>query len=82
MTLAARLAQQTGAVTLLAWGERLPWGRGYVVHVLPADAISASKEEDAVVQMNQALEALVLQHPGQYLWGYARYKQPRTDAHA
>jgi len=82
MTLAARLAQQTGAVTLLVWGERLSCGRGYVVHVLPADAISACEGEDAVVRMNQALEALVLQHPGQYLWGYARYKQPRADAQA
>ncbi|MEI7514817.1 MAG: lysophospholipid acyltransferase family protein [Betaproteobacteria bacterium] len=82
MTLAARLAQQTGAVTLLAWGERLRCGRGYVVHVLPAQAITAAQGEDAVVQMNRALEALVLQHPGQYLWGYARYKQPRADAQA
>jgi len=79
MTLAARLAQQTGAMSLLAWGERLPWGRGYVVHVLPTQAIAAASGDDAVVQMNQALEALILQHPGQYLWGYARYKQPRAD---
>jgi KDO2-lipid IV(A) lauroyltransferase len=28
MTLSARLAQQTGAQVLLAWGERLPRGRG------------------------------------------------------
>jgi KDO2-lipid IV(A) lauroyltransferase len=49
------------------------------VHVLPAHAITAAQGEDAVVQMNQTLEALVLQHPGQYLWGYARYKQPRAD---
>jgi KDO2-lipid IV(A) lauroyltransferase len=80
MTLAVRLAQQTGAVTLLVWGERQSLGRGYVVHVLPAHAITAEQGEDAVVQMNRALEALVLQHPGQYLWGYARYKQPRADA--
>ena len=80
MTLAVRLAQQTGAVTLLVWGERLSLGRGYVVHVLPAHTITAEQGEDAVVQMNRALEALVLQHPGQYLWGYARYKQPRADA--
>jgi KDO2-lipid IV(A) lauroyltransferase len=26
MTLSARLAQQTGACVLLAWGERLSWG--------------------------------------------------------
>jgi KDO2-lipid IV(A) lauroyltransferase len=30
--------------------------------------------------MNQTLEALISQHPGQYLWGYARYKQPRAEA--
>ena len=35
MTLSARLAAQSGATVLLAWGERLPWGRGYVVHVSP-----------------------------------------------
>jgi KDO2-lipid IV(A) lauroyltransferase len=80
MTLAARLAQQTGAVTLLAWGERLPWGQGYVVHVAPVPALGGAQGDDAVVQMNQSLEALISQHPGQYLWGYARYKQPRGDA--
>ena len=26
-----------------------------------------------------ALEQLVLHHADQYLWGYARYKQPRSD---
>jgi len=79
MTLSARLAQQTGAVTLMAWGERLSWGRGYVVHVLPYLAPETVPGDAAVVQLNQALEALVRQHPGQYLWGYARYKSPRRD---
>jgi KDO2-lipid IV(A) lauroyltransferase len=80
MTLATRLAQQTGAITLLAWGERLSWGRGYVVHVLPIDTALSGIGEDAVLQMNQTLEAMISQHPGQYLWGYARYKQPRAEA--
>jgi KDO2-lipid IV(A) lauroyltransferase len=79
MTLSARLAQQTGAVTLMAWGERLAWGRGYVVHVLHYLAPETVPGDAAVVQLNQALEALVRQHPGQYLWGYARYKSPRQD---
>lgn len=35
MTLAARLAQQVDATVLLVWSERLPWARGYVVHVAP-----------------------------------------------
>ena len=33
MTLGARLARQTGAAVLLAWCERLPQGRGYVIRV-------------------------------------------------
>jgi len=33
--------------------------------------------EQAALQINRAMEVLVLQSPGQYLWGYARYKQPR-----
>jgi len=34
--------------------------------------------EVAVVQINQAMERLVRERPGQYLWGYARYKGPRS----
>jgi lauroyl/myristoyl acyltransferase len=29
--------------------------------------------------MNQGIEAMVRRAPGQYLWGYARDKQPRTE---
>jgi KDO2-lipid IV(A) lauroyltransferase len=79
MTLAARLAQQTGAVLLLAWGERLARGAGYVVHLsslaaeLPADA-----QAESAAAINQAMESLIRQCPQQYLWGYDRYKKPRT----
>jgi len=34
----------------------------------------------AVVQINQAMERMILACPAQYLWGYARYKSPRQDA--
>jgi KDO2-lipid IV(A) lauroyltransferase len=34
----------------------------------------------AVSLVNHAIEALVLSQPGQYLWGYARYKTPRQEA--
>ena len=37
MTLAVRLALQTQSTLLFAWGERLPWGRGYRVHVSPLE---------------------------------------------
>lgn len=78
MTLAARLVQQTGAALLLIWGERLPGGQGYVVHVLPAPAIAKdTPAEDAAATVNAAMEGLIRRAPGQYLWGYHRYKQPR-----
>jgi KDO2-lipid IV(A) lauroyltransferase len=80
MTLSARLAAQTGATVLLAWGQRLSWGRGYVVHVSALDRPLPLDLQEAVLQLNQAMEALVRQSPGQYLWGYARYKQPRDAA--
>jgi len=78
MTLAARLVQQTGARLLLIWGERLPGGQGFVVHVLPAPEIAKdASAEDAATTVNAAMESLIRRAPGQYLWGYHRYKQPR-----
>ena len=77
MTLAARLAAQTGARVVLIWGERLAWGRGYRLHCHVLGHALSSDLDVAVVQINQAMERLVRQRPGQYLWGYARYKGPR-----
>ena len=78
MTLAARLVQQTGAALLLIWGERLPGGAGFVVHVLPAPRIEKdASTEDGAATINSSMESLIRRAPGQYLWGYHRYKQPR-----
>lgn len=79
MTLSARLAQQTGATVLLAWGERLGWGRGYTVHIRPLNETLSDDKGIAATQINGAMEQLIQQQPGQYLWGYARYKQPRKE---
>lgn len=84
MTLAAKLAQQPGAVLLLIWCERLPRGRGYVIHVCepsePLPGPDSSQAESAAV-INRAMERLILQCPQQYLWGYNRYKAGRAEAH-
>ena len=79
MTLSVRLAQQTGATVLMAWGERLPWGRGYRVHVQPLPAALPLENAQALQLINAALEKLIRDCPQQYLWGYARYKQPRQE---
>ncbi len=81
MTLAARLAMQTGAVLLPVSCERLPKGRGYIVKIRPAVDLPAHSDLlSTVTHINQAIETIVLSQPGQYLWGYGRYKTPRQEA--
>jgi KDO2-lipid IV(A) lauroyltransferase len=79
MTLSARLAQQTGATVLLVWGERLSWGRGYRVHLKPLSASLPTAPAQAAELINREMELLIGTCPQQYLWGYARYKQPRQE---
>lgn len=87
MTLAARLAQQTGAEIVLMRCERLPHGAGYALHVSPmseplpeGDPADEAHQIACATAVNRAMERLVLQSPGQYLWGYHRYKAPRGAA--
>ena len=86
MTLAARLALQNGAVLLPVSCERLPRGAGYFLKIWPAvtglEMEGKSAMLHAVTRINEAIEAIVLSQPGQYLWGYARYKTPRRDSSA
>lgn len=82
MTLAARLALQTGATVVLARCERLSWGRGFELFFEEMPVELSSELDPAVVQINQAMEHTIRQCPQQYLWGYGRYKQPRKEAMA
>ena len=74
MTLAPRLAAREGAVCLIAFARRLSWGRGYALSIraypeaLPGEAPART--------LNRALEEVIRACPGQYLWGYNRYKVP------
>jgi len=87
MTLAARMVQQTGAVPVLLWCERLGGSAGFVVHVHALDeALPDAKDQSEAAQvaaasvMNRAMERVINQNPAQYLWGYHRYKQPRGQS--
>ncbi len=82
MTLPARLAQQTGAAIVLAWAERLPWGRGFRIHLRSWDEGIAADPHAAARQVNEQMERLIRECPAQYLWGYARYKEPRHESAA
>lgn len=80
MTLVSRLVQQSGAAWLLSWSERLPDGRGYVIRVsAPDEPFPAGGDPaECAAVINRAMEKLILQCPGQYLWSYNRYKPPRV----
>lgn len=83
MTLLPRLAQQSGAQVLLCWCERLGAGNGYVMHFEPLDAPeladATASPQAAATAVNAGMERLICRAPGQYLWSYARYKQPAGE---
>lgn len=70
MTLVRRLQKQTGAAVVLAFAERRPRGRGYLLHF---ERFEGEMDERA---LNRAVEMLIAQCPTQYLWSYNRYKVP------
>ena len=74
MTLVSRLAEASGAGLLLAYGERLPHGKGYEIHFSP---LEFTPGKPVTEQLNTALEQVILACPEQYLWAYNRYKVPR-----
>lgn len=75
MTLAARLTE-TEAVSLMAWGERLPSGQGFRLHIRPPLNKLKGATVDRAQQINSEIEVLIRECPSQYLWGYNRYKHP------
>ena len=75
MTLAAKLAEREGVGCFLVFGRRLPWGRGYEVRLRPLPP--RLEGESPTRRLNRALEDLVRECPGQYLWSYNRYKVPK-----
>jgi KDO2-lipid IV(A) lauroyltransferase len=83
MTLLPRLAQQTGAACFLSVCERLPRSAGYAIRFEPIVGTPltdpAAPVEAAAAAMNDAIGRLIHSLPGQYVWDYARYKEPRGE---
>lgn len=76
MSLVGKLAESTGATVLLAFGERLPLGRGYVIHIEPLDLSGNTASVPTPQNVNDGIERIVRQCPTQYLWSYGRFKRP------
>jgi len=75
MTLLSRLAHKSGAPLLFCMAERLPWGRGFRLHFLPAPSgIDSSNTALAAAALNQGVEQGVKLAPAQYQWSYKRFR--------
>ena len=74
MTLPRKLQHATGATFIAAYAERLAHGKGFRLEV---QAVEAENFDEAA--LNRIVENLVRRCPGQYLWGYNRYKVPRKS---
>lgn len=75
MGLASKLANKTGAVVVMAFGERLSAGKGFNIHLTRIADISTP------ALLNQAIERQVAACPTQYLWQYNRFKRRRYAMH-
>jgi KDO2-lipid IV(A) lauroyltransferase len=82
MTLPHRLSRKTGCRIVLADCTRLPSGRGWAIRYREApDAAYHDDESVALAAMNEALAALIRNHPAQYLWRHKRFAvQPEGQA--
>ncbi len=75
-TLVAKLVQASGAPVVFFYGERLPWGRGFIAHWFAAPAeIYSPDVETSVAGMNAGLERCARDCPEQYWWGYKRFRR-------
>lgn len=75
MTLFGQMARKTGAGVALYFSERLPFGRGFRLHVLAGEPGIADPDPlVAATALNRAIEACVLHAPAQYQWSYRRFR--------
>ena len=74
--LLSALAERTGAKVFYMYAERLRFGRGFILHFVPAeDAVGAADQLLALTALNRGVEACVRRLPRQYWWGYARWRR-------
>jgi len=74
MTLLVKLAKKNNAKVILAWTERLSFGRGYKLNLKPVNITSSDNEIENLKRMNMVIENLISLKPEQYLWSYKRFK--------
>lgn len=76
MTLPAKLAMMGDAQVIVTYAERLPGGKGFIVHFVPFEASLNGTSAEQARSINAAMEQLIARCPSQYFWSYNRYKVP------
>jgi KDO2-lipid IV(A) lauroyltransferase len=75
VTLVSRLAAKTHATVFFTFGERLPRGKGFRLHILPAaPEVSDPDPVRAATALNAGVEYCVRMAPEQYQWSYKRFR--------
>ncbi|MEA3274970.1 MAG: lysophospholipid acyltransferase family protein [Pseudomonadota bacterium] len=75
MLLVSRLARKTGARVVFMFAERLPGGKGFDIHCLPAPAgIDSDDDLEAATALNAGVEQCVRICAEQYIWPYKRFR--------
>lgn len=80
MTLAAKLAQLNVCPVVMVWCQRLHWGAGYKVFTRTLSLPLQDSLEAVVQQINVVVEDAIKALPQEYLWSYARYKEPKQES--
>ncbi len=76
MTLVANLAARTGATVICCYAKRLHHEAGFEICLRPAaDNIASENLQEAVIALNQSVEACVRDCPELYQWEYKRFKR-------
>ena len=76
-----KFAQATNAVVIPIASVYRRWGMGFDIHLgAPLENFPSGDEIADTTAMNQAMAALIRQHPAQYLWVHKRFKtRPEGD---
>ena len=81
MTLPAKMARLGGdAPIVLTYAERLPRGKGFLLHFVPFTGSLDGDNAQQARAINAAMEQLIAGCPAQYYWSYNRYKAPKGVA--
>ncbi len=73
--LPARLANRNQTPVILFSAIRKSFGQGWIIKAQRLETFSEDPYQ-AATQMNEAIEAVILEAPEQFIWSYNRYKHP------